>query len=172
MALETRPAAELIDREVEARWTTRRAARETDVLQAVIRAFVQRPGPVTVEQIVAAFPDRPPDSLRADLRKLDAEDLIQIQDGLVDVAYPFSAFPTPFVVELADGEARYACCAIDALGIAPMLGQRVHIRSRCHQCGELRELWVDDIGSGLEAETAMVWVGKQGEGDRRASNSL
>jgi len=172
MALEIRTAAELIDPELEARWTARRAARETAVLQHVLRAFVERPGPAEVEQIVAAFADGPPDGVRADLARLDADDLIQIRDGLVDVAYPFSGFPTPFVVQLADGHARYASCAIDALGIAPMLGQRVRIRSRCHHCGKPLEFWVDQAGSGLDAEGVMVWVGKQGEGERRASTSL
>ena len=172
MALEIRTAAELSDPELEARWTTRRAARETDVLQQVLRAFVERAGPVEVEQIVAAFADGPPDGIRADLARLDANDLIQIRDGLVEVAYPFSAFQTPFVVQLADSQERYACCAIDALGIAPMLGQRVRNRSRCHHCGEPLELWVDPPGSGLEAQGVMVWVGKQGEGERRASTAL
>jgi len=127
---------------------------------------------VEVKQIVAPFADGRPDSIRADLARLDKDDLIQIRDGLVDVAYPFSAFPTPFVVQLADGQARYACCAIDALGIAPMLGQRVRIQSRCHHCGEPLELWVDPAGSGLDTEGVMVWVGKQGKGERRASSSL
>ncbi len=172
MALDIRTAAELIDPELEARWTTRRAARETAVLQRVLQAFVERPGPVEMEQIVAAFADGPPDGIRADLARLDADDLIQIRDGLVDVAYPFSALPTPFVVQLADGQERYACCAIDALGIAPMLGQRVRIRSRCHHCGDPLDLGVDPAGSGLDAEAVMVWVGTQGEGARRASTSL
>jgi hypothetical protein len=172
MALEVRTAAELIDPELEARWTTRRAARETDVPQRVLRAFVERPGPVAVEQIVAAFADGPSEGIRQALARLEEDDLIQIRDGLVDVAYPFSAFPTPFVVQLADGQARYACCAIDALGIAPMLGQRVRLRSRCHHCGEPLDLWVDQAGSGLDAEAVMVWVGKQGDGERRASTSL
>ncbi len=172
MALEIRTAAELIDPELEARWTTRRAARETDVLQQVLRAFVERPGPAEVEQILAAFADGPPEDIREGLARLDEEDLIQIRDDLVDVAYPFSGFPTPFVVQLADGQERYACCAIDALGIAPMLGQRVRVWSRCHHCGEPLELWVDQAGSGLDAEGVMVWVGKQCEGERRASTSL
>jgi len=172
MALDIRTLAELIDPELEARWTTRRAARETDVLQRVLQAFVERPGPVEMEQIVVAFADGSPDDIRADLARLDADDLIQIRDGLVDVAYPFSAFPTPFVVQLANGQERCACCAIDALGIAPMLGQRVRIRSRCHHCGAPLELWVDPAGSGLDAEAVMVWVGKQGDGERRASTSL
>src|SRR5258708_16263299 len=129
MALEIRTAAELTDPELEAKWTTRRAARETDVLQQVLRAFVERAGPVEVEQIVAAFADGPPDGIREALARLDADDLIQIRNGLVDVAYPFSAFPTPFAVELADVQARYACCAIDAFAIAPMLSQPAPIPS-------------------------------------------
>jgi len=172
MALEIRTAAELSDPALEARWTTRRAARETTVLQRVLRAFVERRGPVEVEQIVAAFADGASEGIRQDLARLDEDDLIQIRDGLVNVAYPFSAFPTPFVVQLADDQERYACCAIDALGIAPMLAQRVRIRSRCHHCGEPLELEVDPAGSGLEAEGVMVWVGKQGDGERRASTSL
>src|SRR5260370_1924426 len=105
MALEIRTAAELTDPELEARWTTRRAARETDVLQQVLRAFVERAGPVEVEQIVAAFADGPPDGIRADLARLDEEDLIQIPAGLGDVSYPFSTLPTPFVVQLAADQA-------------------------------------------------------------------
>ncbi len=165
-------AAELIDPELEARWTTRRAARETAVLQHVLQAFVERGGPVEVEHIVTAFADRPPEGIRADLARLNTDDLIQIRDGRVDIAYPFSAVPTPFVVQLADGRPRYACCVIDALGIAPMLGQPVRIRSRCHHCGEPLELRVDRAGSGLEAQEVMVWVGKQGAGERRTSTSL
>jgi hypothetical protein len=84
---------------------------------------------------------------------------VQVRDGQVDIAYPFSATPTPFVVWLADWQKRYACCAIDALGIAPMLGQPVHIRSQCHHCGTSLELSVEPHGPGPDAEGVMVWVG-------------
>lgn len=147
MTLEVRNEAELIDPEPEARWTTRRAARETDILQQVLRAFVERPAPAELEQIVAAFADGPSDGIREVLARLDQGDVIQVRDDLVDVAYLCSAFPTPFAVQLADGQERYACCAIDALGIAPLLGRRVRIRSRCHQCGEPLELGVDSAGA-------------------------
>jgi hypothetical protein len=60
MTLEIKIAAELIDPELEARWATRRAARETAVLQGILRAFIERPGPVVVEEIIRSFPDRTP----------------------------------------------------------------------------------------------------------------
>src|SRR5258707_14375785 len=94
-ALEIRTAAELSDPELEARWTARRAARETAVLQQVLRAFVERPGPAEVEQIVAAFVDGPSDSIREALARLDGGDLIQTRDGPGDGGCPFLGVPPP-----------------------------------------------------------------------------
>jgi Alkylmercury lyase len=37
---------------------------------------------------------------------------------------------------LPGGRERYACYAVDALGIVAMLRERVDIRARCHHCGE------------------------------------
>src|SRR5947209_6098367 len=64
MALEIKRAAELVDAELEARWARRREASHAEVLQHVLRAFVERPGPVEVEDIVNAFPDRAPEGIR------------------------------------------------------------------------------------------------------------
>ena len=172
MTLEIKTASELIDPELQARWATRHAARQSQVLQHILRAFVERAGPVAVEEIVGAFPDRAPAVTREALAGLDEEDLIQVREGRVDMAYPFSALPTSFIVELAGGGGRYACCAIDALGIAPMLGQRVHVRSSCHHCGEPLALWATPAGPGPGAEGVMVWVGRRGAGERRISTSL
>jgi len=172
MTLEIKRAAELVDPELEARWARRREASHAEVLQHVLRAFIERPGPVGVEEILNAFPDRAPQGIREALATLDEEDLIQVRDGRVDIAYPFSALPTPFRVELAEGRERYACCAIDALGVAPMLGQRVHIQSHCYHCGEALELWADPAGPAPDAEGVMVWVGSRGEGQQRISTSL
>ena len=134
-------------------------------------AFVERGGPIPAEAI-AAFPECQPRVIRETLVALDEDDLIQVREGQVDMAYPFSAIPTPFVAWLADGQERYACCAIDALGIAPMLGQHVRIRSQCHHCRTSLEVSVDPEGPRPEAEGVMVWIGKQAEGQRRIATSL
>jgi len=171
MTLQIKTAAELVDPELEARWTARRAARETEVLQAILRTFVVRPDPIVVEEIIRAFPDRAPDETRAALTRLDEDDLIQIRDGRVDLAYPFSTTPTSFVVHLSGRGDRYVCCAIDALGVAPMLGESVGIRSRCHHCGESLEFSTDPLGPGPGAEGIMMWAGKRCADERRASTS-
>jgi hypothetical protein len=134
--LEIRTAAELIDPELEARWAARRADRASDLMQYILRTFVERGGPIAIDEVVAACPDEGPDAVRRALVALDEQDLIQIRDGRIEIAYPFSASPTPFVVRLDGGRERYACCAIDARGMAPMLGETVGIRSRCHHPGE------------------------------------
>ncbi len=171
MTLQIRTAAELVVPDLEARWTTRRAARETEILRAILRTFVERPDPIVVEEIIRAFPDRAPDETRAALTRLDEDDLIQIRDGRVDLAYPFSTTPTSFVVHLSGRGDRYVCCAIDALGVAPMLGESVRIRSRCHHCGESLEFSVDPSGPGPNAKGIMMWAGKRCADERRASTS-
>jgi hypothetical protein len=172
MTLEIKTADELVDPELEARWAVRRAAREAEILQQILRTFVDRGGPIPVEEVAAAFPDRPPEVIWDTLAALDDEDLIQIRQGRVDIAYPFSAVATPFVVRLAGGQERYACCAIDALGMAPMVGQSVHIRSQCHDCGAPLELSVGPDGPERGAKGVLVWVGKQADGQRRLTTSL
>jgi len=94
---------------------------------------------------------------------LDDEDLIRISDGHVDLAYPFSASATPFVVRLRDGRERHVCCAIDALGIAPMVGQPVEIRSRCHHSDTPLQFAATPEGPGAGAAGIMLWVGKRTE---------
>jgi Alkylmercury lyase len=171
--LEIRTAEELADPALEARWAARRAARETDVLQKILRTFVERGGPIPVEDVIAAFHGRPSTSVHVALAALDADDLIRVRDGQVDIAYPFSAVPAPFVVRLPDGTERYTCCATDALGIAPMLGQRVHIGSRCHHCKVPLGFTVSPDGPGPGAEGVMVWFGKtHAENEGRALDSL
>ncbi len=173
MGLEIKTAAELIALDVEGRQGARRAARETALMRAVYQAFVARSGPVHVDEIVAALPGRAPETVVQELAQLDADDMIRIRAGQVDLAYPFSAAPTPFLADLGRGRGeRYVCCAIDALGLAPMLGVPVRIRSQCHHCGVPVALSVQLSGPGPEAAGVMVWAGRRAEDERRACDGL
>ena len=165
-------ADELIALDVEGRGKARRAARETPISTRVLRIFLDRGGPVPVDEIVAGLQRGPGEALREALIRLDEEDLIRIRDGHVDVAYPFSASPTAFVVRLPDGRERYACCATDALGIAPMIGQSVEIRSRCLHCGTPLGFSATPEGPAPDAAGVMLWVGKRKEERCKAADSL
>ena len=172
MELEIKTAEELVDPVLEARWVAPREARLADVLQAILRAFRDRGGPVSLDAITGALTGLIPEVVRETLVALDAEDLIQLRGDRVEIAYPFSAIPTAFTVQFAGGAERYACCAIDALGMAPMLGEPVHIASHCHHCQAHLALTVGPDGVGPGSEEVMVWVGSRAEGQCRIATSL
>lgn len=172
MSLDIKTADELVDPELEARWTARRGERQDPVFQRILGWFVERGGPIRLDELVASFGDRPREAVLEAVAALDRKDLILLRDDRVEVAYPFAAVPTPFAVILADGQERYACCAIDALGIAAMLRERIRVRSRCHHCGEPVELVVGANGPGAGAADIMVWVGRRGDPDARVCTSL
>lgn len=109
-SLEIKTADELISLDVEGRGRTRRAGRETSASKRILRIFLDRGGPIPVDEIVAAFQDGPGEAIHQALVVLDNDDLICIRAGQVDIAYPFSASPTPFVLRLPGGKERYACC--------------------------------------------------------------
>ncbi len=110
--------------------------------------------------------------MRRALAALDDGDLIRIRDGMIDMAYPFSAPATPFVVRLRDGGERFACCAVDALGIAPMIGQAIEIRSRCHHCGVPLELAATPEGASPEGSRIMLWIGQRADDRCKIADSL
>ena len=169
MALEIKTAEELVDRDFEARWAARRHGPQAEVLRWIVRTLMARGRPIPVAEVEAAFPATRA-AVRNEVMALDAQDLIVIVEGEITLAYPISAAPTPFAVSLQDGRERFACCAVDALGIAAMLGARIEIRAPCHDCGETLELAADPTGP-LGAEDVMVWVGKR-DVDQRACTSL
>jgi len=165
-------ADELIALDVEGRGPARRAAREGPLPSRILRTFLDRGGPIPLEELVADFQGGSTGAVHDALRQLDDDDLIRIRGGHVDLAYPFSASPTAFLVRLADGRDRYACCATDALGIAPMIGQRIEVRSRCHHCGTPLQFSATPDDPGPEAADVMMWVGKRTEEGCKAADSL
>ena len=151
------------------RQVARRAARQQPLVQLILRVFLRDGGPIPVAGLTGASPDGDTD---AALVAFDDEDIIRVRAGQIDVAYPFSAGATPFRVRLPRGRQRYACCATDALGFAPMVGEPVEIESSCHHCGEVLKFTATPHGVGPEAEGVMVWFGKRGDEGCKAFDSL
>jgi hypothetical protein len=75
-------------------------------------------------------------------------------------------------LKLGDGRVRYACCAIDALGLAPMLGAALTVRGICHGSGLPLVFEVTPEGPAPEAAGVMVWVGPPPDADARACATL
>lgn len=155
-----------------ARQAARRAAREKPLPRLILRTFLDRGGPIPVEDIVSALPQAAPEATRGALATLEDEDLIRIRSGQIDVAYPFSAAPTPYLVKFPRGRDRHACCATDALGMAAMVGEAVEIVSQCHHCGDALTFAVTPRGPGPEAEGVMVWFGKRDDDQCKAIDGL
>jgi hypothetical protein len=114
-----------------------------------------------------------PDAARERAAALDAADLIGLSGDRVQVAYPFTASPTAFQVILRGGRACYACCAIDALGVAPMLGTPVTVRSRCHRSAEPLVFDVGPVAGPREATPGILtWIERGQLGGERRSGFL
>ena len=173
MKVEIRTAAEVLTAERLAEWAARRAQRADPVLRAIWRELIERGGPVALEALIAGLPGLPPDVVRTRVTALDAADLIEREGDEVRLAYPFTAGPTDFEVILPAGRSRYACCAIDALGVAPMLEAGVTVRSRCHWSGEPLVFDVDPVaGPGPAPPGVLVWIERGRWGGDRLSGFL
>lgn len=115
-------------------WRTR--ARPLDPTQkavhrAILRTFATTGHPPTPgdlnSSVTGGTDDRSVDQVLAALHDADAIRLGP--DGRIAVAYPFSAAPTRHRVRIDDGVTVSAMCAIDALGVAAMLGRDTQIES-------------------------------------------
>ena len=95
---------------------------------------------------------------RADLAHAD-------KHGSIIVAYPFSGRPTAHRV-CFDGSEVFAMCALDALGIAPMLGEAIEISSSDPLTGEEIHVQLEPDGKGSwQPPEAIVVCGTAGGGD-------
>ncbi len=92
------------------------------------------------------------------LAALAREDLVHLgRDGEIAVAYPFSGRPTAHRVRFPRGHQVDAMCAIDALGIAPMFGEPIEIRSRDPLSGdEIRTRLAPDGEANWQPGSAVV----------------
>jgi hypothetical protein len=99
------------------------------VQQEVLRSFAESgmpPSAASLDDAAAPFGS----DGREILARLHAADFLRLDAaGGISAAYPFSAVPTPHVVQIDGGPAVFSMCAIDALGIAAMLARAVTISS-------------------------------------------
>ncbi len=72
-------------------------------------------------------------STRRFLALRQARAVVHDSNGVLFAAYPLSAVPTRHVVDLGFA-APWANCAIDALAVPAMVGQKGTVRSRCVRC--------------------------------------
>lgn len=85
----------------------------------------------------------PPAKVETALQRLAAGRVLvrQPDTGEILMANPFSAIPTPFLVEVS-GFSCYGNCIWDALGIPAMLQEDARIKTACGDCGLRLELRV------------------------------
>ena len=102
---------------------------EQAVHRAILRAFVDTGRPPVHSDLdpVTEGSGRGTTEILTALHDLDAIRLDRA--GRIAVAYPFSATPTRHRVWIGGGVVVHAMCAVDALGIAAMLGSPTRIES-------------------------------------------
>jgi hypothetical protein len=138
--------------------------------QQVLRSFATTGGPPAAADLDETAARHATTASTA-LAALHAEDFLQLADGQIRAAYPFSAVPTAHLVDI-DGRPRlHAMCAIDALGVAAMLDAAVTITSADPRTGD--PVIVTVAAGGRSATwhppSAVVFCGRQVSSDRRSS---
>ncbi|WP_020389681.1 organomercurial lyase [Kribbella catacumbae] len=133
------------------------------VQQAILRSFAttgQPPVPSDLDEVTAGS-GRSTDEVLTALHNGDAIRLAP--NGEIAVAYPFSAAPTRHRVRIStpagDSVDVYAMCAIDALGIAPMLERDTLIESVDVTTGQPVTVTSRNGRATWDPSTAVVFIG-------------
>ncbi len=159
------------------------APADSSWLDPVSRGGLGRAAPLhgglrTVQQAVLssiALSGAPPDSASLDhaaasygrrgadvLGELAEEDFLSLDEGgRVRAAYPFCLVPTRHRVRIAGGATVWSMCAIDALGIAPMLGRDTVIESSDPLTGARVRVASTAGRVGWEPGTTVVFAGRR-----------
>ena len=109
---------------------------ESELRREIYSRTVTSGVPPTVAELAKALAIDAGDT-RSGLARLAAARIVVLQPGTGELLMvpPFSAVPTPFLVETS----RYTCyanCAWDALGVPAMLRERARVITACGCCGE------------------------------------
>jgi hypothetical protein len=132
------------------------------VHQAVLRSFAATGNPPEQDALDGAA--GPFDTSQVLSELAEGDYLYLDHAGRITAAYPFSATATPHAVQISGGVTAYSMCAIDALGVAGMLGASVLIKSADPSTGEPISVAVDGSSMVWEPDTAVVFVGRTASG--------
>lgn len=146
------------------RWRSAQlSVQEERVWQAVLRAFASSGrAPRRWELLEGELSS---EAASACLERLAAKDVLVLdsRSGEILGAYPFSARPTRHRVSFG-AQTVYAMCAIDALGMAAMLGRKVQVESSCPLCGGAIAMKSDAQAiARLEPASVVVWFPNESE---------
>ena len=113
------------------------------VRRAVYDAVYERGAPPTIARLAATL-DTAESTIRVALAELAAARVLVLQPstGEILMTPPFSAVPTPFVVETSRHRS-YANCAWDGFGVPIMLRDDAVLRTSCGCCGDAMTLQID-----------------------------
>lgn len=126
---------------------------DVDLRNATYAAMVENGHAPAAAEIAAAL-GITADGVAAAWRRLHvAHALVLDADGAIAMLNPFSAKPTPFVVEAA-GRSWYGNCGWDAFGIGAALGVDSEIHTTCADCGEPIEI---EVRGGQPLDTSPVF---------------
>ena len=116
-----------------------------DQVRAAIYDATFAHGTIPTGAEVAVGLARQPGDVAAAFARLAAGHVVVLQPESDEIlmANPFSAVPTPFLVE-ADGRSFWGNCVWDALGILAMLGRDGQVAASCGDCGAAMKLTVRD----------------------------
>lgn len=148
-------------------WRTRALpldAAEKAAHQAILRIFAATGPPPTPSDLDPALLDtnRSTGEVLAALHEIDAIRLAP--SGQIAVAYPFSAIPTRHRVRIGDRVDVYAMCAVDALGMAAMLGEDTCIESFDVTSGQRVTVTMTGDHATWEPGTTVVFIGAEAGG--------
>jgi hypothetical protein len=126
--------------------------------KAILRVFATTgtaPDSATLAEALAGD-----DDLHGLLAELHEHDVVRLDEhGAAWAAYPFSGVPTAHLVAIDGGPTVYAMCAVDALGMADMLGRDITVTSTDPACGGDVCVQVTGGQATWSPHTAVVFVG-------------
>jgi hypothetical protein len=143
------------------------------VQQQVLRSFAAV-GHAPQAQALAETAARYGTTAAAALEALHAGDYLRLGPaGEIRAAYPFSGVPTRHLADIDGGPRVHAMCAIDALGLAAMLGTGVTITSADPGSGEPVAVTVQADGKTArwQPRAAIVFNGRQISANRCKSGA-